>query len=121
MVNRLALRRSVPTLTAVAIALGAAALPARAATQAAGARVLGPFVPPALEAAASERLFIVQMETPGVEALRARLRELGGEVLNYVPQHAYIVRMDPALRARVEAESFVRWVGAYEPAYRLES
>ncbi|MFT4843639.1 MAG: hypothetical protein ACJAQZ_004598, partial [Planctomycetota bacterium] len=33
---------------------------------------------------------------------------------------AYVVRMTAAQAARVAADASVRWLGGYQPAYRLE-
>jgi len=45
---------------------------------------------------------------------------MGAQVYNYIPDDAYIVRMDAEAKARVEALPYVRWVGRFEPAYRLD-
>ena len=79
-----------------------------------------PLPPRGLSAGAENRLFLVQFETQGLEAYRQILRRLGAEVLQYVPHHAHVVRMDPAIVPAVAAQPFVRWVGPYEPAYRIE-
>ena len=65
------------------------------------------------------RLHIVQYDrapTPGDRALVARL----GERICYLPDDAYVVRMDPARAGALRAADGVRWVGAYHPAYRLD-
>ena len=89
----------------------------------AGLIVPGEAVPrliPELAGAHSDRLFIVQFETTGLEAWRRMIRSLGAEVLSYLPEHAHIVRMDPALVPAVSGLPFVRWVGRYEPGYKIE-
>jgi Subtilase family len=77
-----------------------------------------PALPKNLVAGDDSRVFLVQFQTQSLAAWRARLRELGAEVLSYVPHNSHIVRMDPKLVSSVEAQSFVRWVGSYEPSYR---
>lgn len=79
-----------------------------------------PALPARLRSAPVEQLFIVQFETGGVEAWRRVLARLGVEVLAYLPEHAHVVRMAPALAASVAAQPFVRWVGRYEPGYKIE-
>jgi hypothetical protein len=71
-----------------------------------------------LVASYDSRVFLVQFETQSLVEWRARLRQLGAEVLSYVPHNSHIVRMDPALVSEVKAQPFVRWVGSYEPSYR---
>jgi len=39
----------------------------------------------------------------------------------YVPDFAFIARMDEATAGEVQTLPFVRWVGPYHPAYRLAS
>ncbi|MGD9101636.1 MAG: S8 family serine peptidase, partial [Anaerolineae bacterium] len=50
-----------------------------------------------------------------VEALRAA----GAELLDYIPDFTFIVRMNDAARAATRELEQVRWVGLYQPAYRL--
>jgi len=78
-----------------------------------------PPVPKSLKAGEGNRVFLVQFETQSLAAWRDRLRDLGAEVLGYVPHNTHIVRMAPSLAAEVESQEFVRWVGTYEPSYRL--
>ena len=82
--------------------------------------VSSPSLPEGLLATDFARVFIVQFETTGLEAWRRLLGRLGVEVLQYLPEHAHIVRMDPALAGVVAAQPFVRWVGPYHPGYRIE-
>ncbi|UCG17360.1 MAG: S8 family serine peptidase, partial [Phycisphaerales bacterium] len=77
-------------------------------------------VSPTLAAPEHCELWIVQFVTPPLEVFREQIRELGGTVYSYLADHAHIVLMSPAVRARVESLPYVRWVGPYHPAYRLE-
>ncbi|MEM7205013.1 MAG: S8 family serine peptidase [Planctomycetota bacterium] len=79
-----------------------------------------PLVPPALAAPPGNRLFVVQFETPIIGHYRHALRRLGVEIHSFLPTQSYLVRMDRGRRADVAALPFVRWVGDYHPAYRLE-
>ena len=65
-------------------------------------------------------LFVVQFHTQPLEVFLTQMRELGARVHTYVADYGYAVRMDPATRALVEELPYVRWVGAYHPAYRVE-
>ena len=76
---------------------------------------------PALRSRAAGRLHIVQFVTHPLEDYRDALQALGASVRGYLPHHAHVVEMAPALAARVARLDFVRWVGAYHPAYRLEA
>ncbi len=77
-----------------------------------------PAVPEGLEAGEDNRVFLVQFETQSLAEWRHQLREMGVEVLSFIPHNSHLVRMDPKLGAQVESKPFVRWVGAYEPSYR---
>jgi len=79
-----------------------------------------PPVPPMFEAAPSAQLFIVQFQTQPLREYHNAIEELGGKMLAFLPHHAYIARFNPDLKAAMEALPFVRWVGPFHPAYRLE-
>ncbi len=66
------------------------------------------------------RLFIVQYWTQGLEEYRAALRALGARDHLFLAQHANVVELDPSRLDAVRALEFVRWVGPYHPAYKLE-
>lgn len=82
--------------------------------------VAEPAVPQTLRSERGQRLWIVQFAGLPTEAGRAAVRALGGEIHSYLPDHAYVVRMDAANAALVRGLNAVRWVGAYHAAFRLE-
>lgn len=63
---------------------------------------------------------VVQYETQPLREYSLAIERLGGEVFDHVQNHAHIVRMSPAVRARVAALPFVRWVGEYHPEMRVD-
>jgi hypothetical protein len=79
-----------------------------------------PAVPGALAAGGDTSVYVVQFFTQPLEAYRRAIRGLGGDVRFYLPRHGHLVRMDAAARDAVAALPFVRWVGPYHPAWRLE-
>ncbi len=89
-----------------------------------------PVVSPELTASADSRMFIVQFQTQSLAVYRSQIRTLGGTIHRYLPQHAHLVEMDAvvkdasvgdaSVRDQVAALPYVRWVGPYHPAYRLE-
>ncbi len=79
-----------------------------------------PAVPTMLRASSRSKLRIVQFETQILSELKDGITAAGAEVVRYLPDQAYLVRMDPAAEAAIEALPYVRWVGEYHPAYRLE-
>ncbi|MCL4196966.1 MAG: S8 family serine peptidase [Phycisphaerales bacterium] len=79
-----------------------------------------PEVPASLRAGSGNRLFLVQFHTILIDAYRAPLAEAGADLLKFVADQAFIVEMDESARQQVESLSFVRWVGALHPAYKLD-
>src|SRR5262245_29334474 len=69
-------------------------------------------------------LYIVQFAGPIQDSWLNTLESTGADVVSYVSNNAYVVRCDArsaALVSRMKDEqSFVQWVGDYEPAYKLE-
>ena len=49
------------------------------------------------------------------------MEQLGARVFDYIPDFAFIVKMDEAARESVESMKNARWVGIYQPAFRMES
>jgi len=64
-------------------------------------------------------LYIVHMLGPVDSAWRNTLELNGGQVLNYMHNHAYLVRMTPETARKVEDLYFVDWVGFYHPGYKI--
>jgi serine protease AprX len=64
-------------------------------------------------------LFLVQLEGTLTPEWQKALRELGVEVVKYVPDDAFITRFAKASVESVRALSFVRWVGPYRADYKL--
>jgi hypothetical protein len=45
--------------------------------------------------------------------------ELGGTLSWYIPDYAFLVRMNSSVKTMVQSLPFVRWVGIYQPAYKI--
>lgn len=83
----------------------------------------GGAIPPVdvfLAASETTNLYIVQFSTQPLEEFRAAIESLGGTVYHFLASQAHIVKMSPEVRERVAFLPYVRWVGPYHPAYRLE-
>jgi subtilisin family serine protease len=48
------------------------------------------------------------------------LEDIGVKVMDYVPYHAFLARMTPAIMEETERLPFIGWVGFYEPMYRVQ-
>jgi hypothetical protein len=79
-----------------------------------------PSVPETLRGAADLGLWIVQFRGSPTEAGRDAVRATGAQIHQYLPDDSYVVRMTQGVAAAVAGLPQVRWVGYYEPAYRLE-
>lgn len=78
-------------------------------------------IPAVLKAGADTRLWIVQFRGAPTDRDRAQLKALGVAIHGYLPHTCHLVRMEASALRAVSELAGVRWVGAYEPAYRLEN
>lgn len=65
-------------------------------------------------------LYVVQFYTQPLEEYQLNIEELGGKVRHYIAQFAYLTEMSNSTAEAVRNMAFVRWVGKYQPAYRLD-
>jgi hypothetical protein len=64
-------------------------------------------------------LFLIQLRDHLRPAWRQELHRLGIDVIGFVPDDAFVVRLNQGSMTQVRALSFVRWVGAYRPEFRI--
>ncbi|HVF76413.1 MAG TPA: S8 family serine peptidase [Acidimicrobiales bacterium] len=77
-----------------------------------------PEVPADLQAAAT-RYWFVQVHAPATKPVRVAIEAAGAEILGTVPDVTYLVRADAAAAAKVTAVQGVRWVGMFQPAWKV--
>jgi len=77
-------------------------------------------VPATLRSAGDTNLWIVQFPGPATDADRDAIRLIGGKIVQYMPNDGYVVEMSSASAASCAVLREVRWVGPYQPAYRVE-
>ncbi|MDY7079861.1 MAG: S8 family serine peptidase [Chloroflexota bacterium] len=65
--------------------------------------------------------YLIQFKGPILSEWKEALGKAGAVFHDYVPRFAYVVRMDETTAARVRALEAVRWVGLYQPAFRLST
>jgi subtilisin family serine protease len=70
--------------------------------------------------AAGRNLYVVQFTGPVQEAYKAALIRMGAELGDYLPENAFLVRMDAAVRAKVKEQGYVKGVAPYSPAYKVD-
>ncbi|MFP4051944.1 MAG: S8 family serine peptidase, partial [Thermoplasmata archaeon] len=64
--------------------------------------------------------YLVHMLGPINPEWRTELENIGVRLINYVPNYAYLVRMTPRQREKVESLDFVDWTGIYHPEYKID-
>ena len=63
--------------------------------------------------------YIVQFKSAIQETDKVSLRRYGLEALGYLPENAYILRLDGALKDALTNWNRVAWIGRFEPGYKL--
>jgi hypothetical protein len=64
-------------------------------------------------------LFLIQFNSPLELSRRAELSRAGVELIRYVPDDAFIAKLNNVSPAVVGALSYVSWVGPYRPAHKI--
>jgi subtilisin family serine protease/subtilisin-like proprotein convertase family protein len=78
-------------------------------------------IPPHLQSAAASGTYIVQSRTLLDAAFRAQLAASGAEIVSYIPNNAYLVRMTAAGAAQMSGRSGTSAVLPYEPYYKINA
>ena len=68
---------------------------------------------------AHEDYYVVQFRGTVLPEWRARVQALGGRLYGYMADHAYLVKLAASEVGRVRQLPEVRWVGHYEPGFRV--
>jgi len=68
---------------------------------------------------AASGLYLIQFNGPLEPGRRAELRKAGVELLQYVPEDAFIAKLNNVSPASVGALGFVTWVGPYQPEHKI--
>ena len=66
-----------------------------------------------------DRYYLVQFKGYTKEEWKQALRASGAVLYDYVPNNAFIAMMNSSVKSQVEALDSVKWVGIYEPGYRI--
>lgn len=74
-----------------------------------------------LAAVQDSTLRIVKFDGPVTKDQRERVEAAGARIISYAPHYAYIVRMAPALDARMRAIDGVIWSGPMLPALKIDA
>jgi len=63
--------------------------------------------------------YIVQFSGHIKEEWKQDVRDTGAVIYDYVPNNAFVVRMNTAIKSQVESLDKVQWIGIYQPSYRV--
>ena len=63
--------------------------------------------------------YIVQFDGPIHNSWKESLKDTGAEIFDYIPEFAFIIRMNSLKEQAVRALPHVRWLGIYQPTYRI--
>jgi hypothetical protein len=64
-------------------------------------------------------LYLVQFTGPVREEWKQSVQQTGARLYGYIPDHAFVARIDATRLEDVRALPFVRWVGPYQPAFKV--
>ncbi|WP_167879456.1 S8 family serine peptidase, partial [Methanococcoides sp. NM1] len=67
----------------------------------------------------NDEYYIVQFKGFILEEWKQDVRNTGAIIFDYVPNNAFIVRMNASVKAEVENLDSVQWIGPYHPSYRI--
>ncbi|UGV41649.1 PKD domain-containing protein [Methanococcoides orientis] len=67
----------------------------------------------------SDEYYIVQFKGYVLEDWKQDVRDTGAVIFDYVPNNAFIIRMNSSVKTEVENLDSVQWVGLYYPSYRI--
>lgn len=65
-------------------------------------------------------LYLLQLEGPLSTGQREALQARGVNLLNPVPENAYVCHLEASPAAQVRALPYVRWLGEYQPEWRVD-
>ena len=63
--------------------------------------------------------YIVQFDSPIQKSWKKALKAEGAKIFDYVPDFAFIIRLTAASEQRIRALPHVRWLGKYQPSFKL--
>ncbi|MEO0126116.1 MAG: S8 family serine peptidase [candidate division WOR-3 bacterium] len=63
--------------------------------------------------------YIIQFKGPILKEWKQELKNIGAQVIGYLPDYAYIVRMDKIQKQMINQKSFINWIGLWHPAYKI--
>src|SRR5579871_5455718 len=66
-------------------------------------------------------LYLVQFSGPLDQSQREQLKAAGVDLLKYVPDDSFIVKLDKTNPKNVQNLGFVTWLGPYQPEFKVHA
>ena len=63
--------------------------------------------------------YIVQFDAPIEASWKKALEDVGVKIFDYIPDFAFIVKMDTSKEGTVRGLAHVRWLGIFQPSYKV--
>jgi hypothetical protein len=79
-----------------------------------------PKVPSYLTYHDENNYYLVQCKGPIQWEWVQTLFDLDVEILGYIPDYTYLIYMEKGMKKSIEGVPFIRWIGIYHPAYKIE-
>ncbi|MEE9152098.1 MAG: S8 family serine peptidase, partial [Thermoplasmata archaeon] len=64
--------------------------------------------------------YLVQCKDPIQSGWVEKILDTGAIILGYIPDYTYILHMEKDVKRSIENLPFIRWIGIYHPAYKIE-
>lgn len=78
-----------------------------------------PIIPDELKADKDNDIFLLQLQGPILREWKNILKEKGIKIYAYIPEYAYLVKIEPSKIEEIKNLNFVRWIGDYHPYYKI--
>ena len=66
-----------------------------------------------------EGAYLVQLFGPIDASMKSEITDLGIEIHGYIPDFTFLVWLNPEQKSRLQQLNFVRWIGIYQPQFRI--
>ncbi len=78
------------------------------------------FIETSVKSSEEYEYYLVQFNDTVQETWKQDISEIGGQLLDYVPNNAFVVRMNDSTVAIISNLGHVRWIGHYLPEYKID-
>ncbi len=65
--------------------------------------------------------YLVQIQGPIRSKWIDDIKTSGALILGYIPEYTYLIHMENDAKQKIEDLAFIRWIGIYHPAYKIQT